>query len=232
MPDEFDVYASKYAETVAESVGAVGGSVEHFAQRKVHVLQDVLTCNPERILDFGCGIGILSNALADGYASASVVGIDTSVESINHARTRHSQGSHHRLEFLANSGAKLPLPDHSVELAVAACVFHHIGPPERNAWFAELHRVVAPGGYCVIFEHNPRNPLTRRAVWRCPFDADAVLLPAKESRDRLRVAGFVDTGIVNYLFLPPALYRFRALERWLHWLSIGGQYMVFGRAAR
>ena len=41
---------------------------------------------------------------------------------------------------------------------------------------ADMVRVTRPGGLVCVIEHNPLNPLTRLAVNRCPFDADAVLL--------------------------------------------------------
>ena len=42
----------------------------------------------------------------------------------------------------------------------------------------ELKRVLRAGGACVIFEHNPLNPLTVQAVNTCPFDENAVLIKA------------------------------------------------------
>jgi ubiquinone/menaquinone biosynthesis C-methylase UbiE len=229
-PPEFDEHAETYADAVEASVRMTGGDVQHFATRKVDVFRDVNVGIPRRILDFGCGIGILSRAFADAYPTATVLGVDTSSASVTHATALTPSVSHGRIEFLAIDGAALPLPTGSVDLVTAACVFHHIPPSERRVWFSELLRVLAPGGYCAIFEHNPRNPLTRRAVWRCPFDSDAVLLAPKESVLRMRQAGFAETKIIHYLFLPPSLYGFRRIEKSLRRLPIGGQYLALGRA--
>jgi hypothetical protein len=52
-----------------------------------------------------------------------------------------------------------------------------------------MARVTRPGGLICIIEHNALNLLTRLAVNRCPFDADAVLLRSGQSQELLRGAG-------------------------------------------
>jgi hypothetical protein len=59
-------------------------------------------------------------------------------------------------------------------------VLHHVPPADREALLARVATKLAPGGKLVVFEHNPWNPLTRKVVAECAFDADAVLLPPTE----------------------------------------------------
>src|SRR5262249_59211928 len=88
-----------------------------------------------------------------------------------------------------DTGEPLPYDEGSFDVAFAICVFHHVPPLERPALTAEMARVTRPGGLVAIFEHNPWNPLTRKAVRDCPFDEDAVLLSRPNARRLLDGAG-------------------------------------------
>jgi hypothetical protein len=91
--------------------------------------------------------------------------------------------------------------------------------------------VLKPGGVLFIFEHNPYNPLTRRAVNNCPFDADAVLLTRRRSSRLVKRAGLETTEERYILFFPWEGSTFRAIETHLRWLPMGAQYFVSGRRA-
>jgi hypothetical protein len=61
-------------------------------------------------------------------------------------------------------------------------------------------------------------------------DADAVLLGGGESLRLQRQAGTENLELRYFLYLPEALYRRAgAVERLLHWLPLGGQYMAVSR---
>ena len=79
---------------------------------------------------------------------------------------------------------------------------HHVPPAQWPAFSKEMHRVLRPGGLALVFEHNPRNPLTMRAVNNCPFDEDAVLLKAETTIDLLKGAGFHDVERRYILSVP------------------------------
>jgi hypothetical protein len=77
-----------------------------------------------------------------------------------------------------------------------------------------------------IFEHNPLNPLTLRAVNTCPFDVNAHLIRAKELIARYRESGWTDPQSQYHLFFPHALSGLRVLEPYLSGIPFGGQYAV------
>ncbi len=224
----FDAYAEQYDAAVAQSVALVGGDVAHYAMRKVDVLKSAVAGKHGRILDFGCGVGALSFALCDGIPGCAVTGIDTSGESIARANRLGQLQSQGRARFVVGTEERLPPSVGTFDIAVAACVFHHIPVAARAQWVREIYDVLHTGGAFMMFEHNPRNPFTQRAVDACPFDDDAILLTPSEAAALLRSAGFVDVRVIHYLFLPPRMYRFKRLERWLRWLPIGGQFAVVG----
>ena len=80
--------------------------------------------------------------------------------------------------FVEFDGGSLPFGDSLFDIVFAACVFHHVDHAEHPAVLREFHRVLAPGGIAVVFEHNPYNPLTRRAIDACVFDRNARLIRA------------------------------------------------------
>ena len=81
----------------------------------------------------------------------------------------------------------------------------------------------------MIFEHNPLNPLTVRAVNTCPFDENAKLVPARTLIRSISSAGWVRSEHCYHLFFPRALARLRPIERHLGWVPFGGQYSARAR---
>jgi SAM-dependent methyltransferase len=101
-------------------------------------------------------------------------------------------------------------------------------PQERDAVLATVRETLRPGGHIVVFEHNPLNPVTRRAVAACPFDDDAILLWPWEARRLLRRAGFEDVALDFIVFFPRPLAFLRRLEPRLRRVALGAQQMLVG----
>ncbi|MBA3710553.1 MAG: methyltransferase domain-containing protein, partial [Planctomycetes bacterium] len=92
-----------------------------------------------RVVDLGCGGGLLSEPLARG--GATVVGVDISAESVR-AASVHGCG-YQRLYYVRADAAHPPLPDAWADLVVCADVVEHI-----QAWssvVAAAARVAKPG---------------------------------------------------------------------------------------
>jgi SAM-dependent methyltransferase len=222
----FDGYASKYEDAVNESIGASGETVDYFATLKAKLLFSYARPDATaRVLDFGCGTGLSTRALARELGDrAKLIGVDPSAACIEVARRNAPRNVVHE-QLTPNA---IPLATGAVDVAVASCVFHHIERDEHRRWLAELVRVLRPGGRAFIFEHNPYNPLTRRAVRLCPFDKGVTLLHAEYTR-RVMVEAQLDANSpYYYFFLPRSLARFRYLEPKLRRLPLGAQYFVTG----
>lgn len=226
----FDRYASSYHDLHRTSVRASGEEPEYFAAYKVDYMATDLgpgvAASRIEILDFGCGVGGSIPHLRSRFPAASLFGADVSGESIDLARQAHPD-----ITFSRVGHDRIELPDACVDVVMAACVYHHIPPSEREHWTAEIGRVLRPGGRLYIFEHNPLNPLTRKVVRDCPFDDDAILLPHEESLALFANAGFRDINLDYIVFFPRQLALLRPLERMLGWLPLGAQYVVQGRMA-
>ena len=92
-----------------------------------------------RWLDVGCGTGAFSKLITSRCAPRSMAGIDPSPEQIGYAREHFP-----RFQFEVADAAAIPFPDAAFDVVVSALVLHFI--PDRQAAFAEMRRVLAPGG--------------------------------------------------------------------------------------
>ena len=225
--DPFREFADRYDETVQEVIGASGESVQFFADIKAALVHELLGNAPSpRVLDFGCGTGNTTRALATAIPSAEVVGIDVSAASVIAARECKTNAT--PASFVCGGFDGLPFKDAAFDVIFASCVFHHIDRAEHGTWMRELGRVLATGGRLFVFEHNPLNPLTLRVVRNCPFDRGVVLLHPGYTHRLLSTSGVKAHRPRFYFFFPRVLRFLRPLERHLRWLPLGAQYFVVG----
>jgi ubiquinone/menaquinone biosynthesis C-methylase UbiE len=226
-PGGFDHYATAYDQTVEAAIGASGEPVEYFATLKARLVAERLEGRrPHRILDFGCGIGNTTRSLGREFPQATLVGYDQSAESIAVARTATPNRA--RIEYRTDRGTSLPFTDEAFDLVFASCVFHHIERADHVAWVREAGRVLAPGGSLFVFEHNPLNPFTLRAVRSCAFDKGVRLLRAGYAAAVLKEAGFKSPEVRYYFFFPRMLRVLRPAEHFLRSIPLGAQYYVHG----
>jgi SAM-dependent methyltransferase len=225
--DEFDAFADSYDSDCLHGIGLSGESRGYFAEGRVRYLTAWWSRTgrprPGSILDYGCGTGGGTAVLAAGFPGARVHGVDPSSRCIENAAVSGFAGD---MSF-GRIDPDCPLPTGAADLVYLSGVVHHVAPPDRPALFAELRRLVAPGGIVAVFENNPLNPGTRWVMARIPFDRDASPLTGRETRQRLRDARF-DVLQQGYLFYFPRFLRLlRPAERFLTRLPLGAQYAVF-----
>lgn len=215
---DFDDYSANYDELLHESTKLYAEDSEYFARYKVDLIKDAVRHPIGRVLEYGCGTGRNIAYLQAAFPDAEIVGTDVSAASLDIARAAHPKSPFEVEREGLDIGA--------FDLIFVASVFHHISLPERPTVMRTLARRLAPGGSIDIFEHNPFNPVTRRIVSTCPFDADAVLLKPAELRALFCGAGLELKRQSYCLFVPPKLSWLLPLEKLLGWLPLGGQYWV------
>ena len=218
---EFDDYAADYEAMHAASVAASGESTVYFADHKVGCMQRLGVLPTDPILDYGCGIGNLTERLFPTFSE--VHGFDPSTKSLEVARRRAPQAKLH--------DRAVDVPSGYFQCAVLSGVLHHVPPAERRELLKTVREKLRPGGRVFIFEHNPFNPVTRRAVAACPFDDDAILLWPREARRLVKSAGFDPVKLEYVVFFPRSLAFLRRFEPRLGWLGLGAQTLTIGEKA-
>jgi SAM-dependent methyltransferase len=96
---------------------------------------------PERALDIGTGLGDGALLIAREFPHARVRGIDLSEEMVRRAQGRIGLDPEGRVAFKVADAANLPFADESFDLVAQLNM-----PP----FFAEIARVLRPGGFAVI----------------------------------------------------------------------------------
>lgn len=108
----------------------------------------------KRVLDVGCGDGVLSVRLAQ--AGADVTGLDNEPRMLAAARCRANEAGL-KVAFVKGDAQSLPFADSAFDIVVAVTVLCFVPVPPRAV--REMARVLRPGGRLVIGE------LGRYSIW-------------------------------------------------------------------
>ena len=226
IAEEFDRYKESYDDAVNRAIAFSGQKVESFTRAKADDLLRTIAAHfkaPRQLslLDVGCGIGNYHPLLRP--LVGSINGVDVSSACVAKAKERNPTVS-----YAAYDGDHLPYPDNQFDVTFCICVLHHVPPDRWSQFVGEMHRVTRTGGLVVIYEHNPKNPLTRKVVRDCAFDRDAVLLTIAQTRALLTAAGCLDVTTRSILTLPPIGGFVEKLDGLFARLPLGSQYRATG----
>ncbi len=103
--------------------------------------------NVEKVLEIGCGIGVLSSYLAEKY-KWEVTEIDLDPKQIERAKNDHRENKY--LKFLEADAIELPFEDNKFFLVLSVDALHHI--PNRNRVFDEINRVLMSNGFYILVD--------------------------------------------------------------------------------
>lgn len=216
---EFDQYAEQYDRLLGETIPEGLNEDGYFAEYKIALMAARLGQDkPERILDFGCGAGRSLPYLEQYFPDTELWGYDVSPASLKVAGQRVP-----RAKLFSDWSA---IAETRFDAIVAANVFHHIPPDQRQQALSQCQHALTDHGQMFLFEHNPFNPATRWIFERCPFDADAEMLSLRTALDLAKRAGFSSTQQGYTLFFPRPLAFLRGLEPLLKHIPLGAQYYV------
>jgi SAM-dependent methyltransferase len=164
----------------------------------------------QRVLDLGCGTATLTIMVKQMHPQADVVGLDGDPEVLDIARRKAARaGVAVRLEH--GLAFQLPYPDQSFDRVVSSLVFHHLASADKRRTFADVLRVLPPGGELHILDfgkpHTAYGRFIAPLARRLEQAADNVngLLPGM-----MREAGFVygeETAHFATVFGTLALYQ-------------------------
>ncbi len=159
MPTRDDIVGAQYEDAAAAAGYAAahegwGPSARYFRSR-LHVVDELLhACPSGRLLDVGCGPGVLVRHLLDTRpgdfritaCDRSQAMIDAVAELSNHTDD---------VELTVARAEDMPFPDENFDVVVALGVLEYT---ETRRALREIARVVRPGGLVVVTMLNPLSP--------------------------------------------------------------------------
>tara|TARA_Y100000590_G_scaffold455548_1_gene604429 strand:+ start:46 stop:735 length:690 start_codon:yes stop_codon:yes gene_type:complete len=210
----FDDFASKYDDYISTSIQSIDNNLSYYHDCKAKITKREINFNPNNILDFGCGVGILTKYLIDYFPDSQMYAYDNSEESLKYLKEKLP-----KVICLNNLNT-----DKKFDLIFLSNVIHHVTNSEREDLFKKIYSLLNEKGQLIIFEHNPLNPVTLKIVAKCEFDKDAELIKKKNLvniclNNKLKV---INSGYIH--FFPSKLKLFFGLEKYLKWLFLGAQY--------
>ncbi len=155
---------------------------QHVAEHLAHLTRLGIHVAHGRCLDFGCGVGRVTQALCDHFEECH--GVDIAPSMIEWARRFNRHGN--RCQYHINDAPDLRLfPDASFDLVISLLVLQHIEPVHAKRYIREFVRVVKPGGAIVFqvpaaFHPRATEPLSEGAFQARiqPVDAPARITAA------------------------------------------------------
>ena len=113
----------------------------------------------ERVLDLGSGAGTDSLVAAQMVgADGRVTGIDMTAPMLAKARVAAIEMGVANVEFVEGEAERLPFSDESFDVVISNGVIDLV--PDKDAVFAELYRVLVPGGRMQIADVTIQNPVS------------------------------------------------------------------------
>jgi SAM-dependent methyltransferase len=113
----------------------------------------------EAVLDVGSGAGTDSLVAAQMVGvDGRVTGIDMTPEMLTKARGAATEMGVTNVEFVAGEVERLPFPDASFDVVISNGVIDLI--PDKDAVFAEIERVLEPGGRIQVADVTIQNPVS------------------------------------------------------------------------
>jgi ubiquinone/menaquinone biosynthesis C-methylase UbiE len=153
----------------------------------------------ERLLDVGCGRGVLTRLAAEAVGPEGLaVGIDPGPAMIGVARLKAAR-TRSRAIFELGVIERLAFGDGAFDLVLSSFMLHHLPADAKGAGLGEVWRVLKPSGRLVLVDFDTTRPIAHLmlAIFGLVPTYARVLHAAGDPVPLLRAAGFVDVAVAG-----------------------------------
>ena len=195
------VHEAEYDDTAIRFLEALWGEgyLSPGGPEEVDRIVEGLSLQGMKVLDVGCGAGGISLHLVERHGAGHVTGFDVERPVVERARA-HADAKElsDRASFVQSSPGRLPFVDASFDLVFSKDALLHV--PDKDALFAEIYRVLKPGGVFAasdwLIGHDGEPSPDMRAYIEAEGLSFAMASPARY-RLAMERAGFVDIAITD-----------------------------------
>lgn len=196
-----------HQEATREVAAAFGYSAQELASIPAEANLGVSCGNPtalaslkpgEVVVDLGSGAGLdILLAAPKVGPTGKAIGIDMTQDMIERARKNAAKAGVSNVEFHLADITAMPLPDNSVDCVISNCVLNLV--PDKHRAFAEIFRILKPGGRLAVSDMALKQPLPEVLVkdFYAYIGCVAGAILMDDYRAGLEAAGFRSVQIVD-----------------------------------
>ena len=127
-------------------------------------LIDLLPQDGGRLLDLACGSGTLARAIKQHNPAYRVMGIDGDEDMLRRAREK-SETAGVSVEYNQGIAQALPYADVAFDVVTSSLFFHHLTAKDKGVAFAEVCRVLRPGGTFILADWGRGQNIWMRSMF-------------------------------------------------------------------
>ena len=152
----------------------------------------------QTVLDLGSGAGLdVFVARKEVGESGQLIGVDMTAEMIAKARENAEKSGFDNVEFRLGEIEHLPVPSDRVDVVISNCVLNLV--PDKQRAFAEIFRVLKPGGhFCISDIVSSRElPDWVKGVAEAYAGCVSGAIPKNDYLSMIQQAGFADVVVAS-----------------------------------
>ena len=152
----------------------------------------------QTVLDLGSGAGLDAFVARQEVGDdGHVIGVDMTAEMIAKARQNTTAAGFDNVEFRLGEIEHLPVLSGSIDVVISNCVLNLV--PDKNSAFAEIFRVLKPGGHFCISDivSTGRLPTWLSEIAEAYVGCVAGAAPKVEYLELIEQTGFTDIAIAS-----------------------------------
>lgn len=183
-------------QAVARSFSRAASTYDSVAQLQRDVGNRLLPLLPKKpedpVLDLGCGTGYFLPMISQATQCQQLLALDLAEGMLTYARAHHG---HERLQWLCGDAENIPLADDSVAVIFSSLAIQWC--ENLEALFAEIARILKPGGCFVFSTLGPNTLCELRQAWGAVDDYVHVNRFAERHRvdEAIHQAGFKEVQL-------------------------------------